>query len=63
MATVVVTGCSTGIGFATALAFGRAGHRVAAAMRNPDRSPELASVAARESLPITVLTMDVDNDA
>jgi NAD(P)-dependent dehydrogenase (short-subunit alcohol dehydrogenase family) len=63
VATVLVTGCSTGIGFATALAFGRAGHQVAAAMRNPDRAPELARAAARESLPITVVTMDVDDDA
>ncbi|HEY7861158.1 MAG TPA: SDR family oxidoreductase [Gemmatimonadaceae bacterium] len=63
MATVLVTGCSTGIGFATALAFGRAGHRVAATMRNPNRSPDLASISARESLPITVFTMDVDSDA
>lgn len=63
MARVLVTGCSTGIGFATALAFGRAGHEVLAAMRNPARAPELASVAGRESLPITVCTIDVDNDA
>ncbi len=63
MTTVLVTGCSTGIGFATALAFGRAGHAVAAAMRNPSRAPELANIAARESLPITVFQMDVDSDA
>ena len=63
MTTVLVTGSSTGIGLATALAFGRAGHTVAAAMRNPARAPELASVAARDHLPITVYTMDVDSDA
>ena len=63
MATVLITGSSTGIGLATALAFGRAGHTVAAAMRNPARAPELAKVAAREQLPITVFTMDVDSDA
>jgi NAD(P)-dependent dehydrogenase (short-subunit alcohol dehydrogenase family) len=63
MAKVLVTGSSTGIGLATALAFGRAGHTVAAAMRNPTRAPELANVAARERLPITVYTMDVDSDA
>lgn len=63
MATVLITGCSTGIGLATALAFGRAGHKVAAGMRTPARSPELATIAARERLPITVITMDVDNDA
>lgn len=62
MATVLITGSSTGIGLATALAFGRAGHTVAAAMRSPTRAPELATVAARERLPITVFTMDVDFD-
>jgi NAD(P)-dependent dehydrogenase (short-subunit alcohol dehydrogenase family) len=63
MATVLVTGTSTGIGLATALAFGRAGHRVAATMRNPAKAPELARIAAGERLPITVYTMDVDADA
>jgi len=63
MATILITGSSTGIGLATALAFGRAGHTVAAAMRNPTRAPELANIAAREALPITVFTMDVDSDA
>ncbi|MEO8140366.1 MAG: SDR family oxidoreductase [Gemmatimonadota bacterium] len=63
MATVLITGTSTGIGLATALVFARAGHRVAATMRNPGRAPELAEAAAREKLPITVLAMDVDSDA
>jgi NAD(P)-dependent dehydrogenase (short-subunit alcohol dehydrogenase family) len=62
MATVLVTGSSTGIGLVTALAFGRAGHRVAATMRNPARAPELARIAAAEGLPITIYTMDVDAD-
>src|SRR5207344_2741610 len=56
-------GTSTGIGFETALAFGRAGHPVSATMRNPARAPELAAAAAREHLPITVLALDVDDDA
>ena len=63
MATVLITGTSTGIGLATALAFARAGHRVAATMRNPGRAPELAEAAAREKLGITVYPMDVDDDA
>ncbi|MEP7324472.1 MAG: SDR family oxidoreductase [Gemmatimonadota bacterium] len=63
MTTVLITGTSTGIGFATALAFGRAGYQVAATMRNPARAPELANVAAREKLAIAVSTMDVDSDA
>ncbi len=62
MAIVVITGTSTGIGFATALVLGRGGHDVFATMRHPDRSPDLQSIAARESLPITVLPLDVDRD-
>jgi NAD(P)-dependent dehydrogenase (short-subunit alcohol dehydrogenase family) len=62
MATVLITGTSTGIGLATALAFGRGGHRVAATMRNPSAAPALAEAAAREKLPVTVIPMDVDSD-
>ena len=63
MATVLITGTSTGIGMATALAFGRAGHRVAATMRNPSAAPELAATAAREGLSILAIPLDVDSDA
>lgn len=63
MATALVTGSSTGIGLATAIALGRAGYQVYGTMRNPARAPRLESVAAKESLPIKVLAMDVDNDA
>ena len=63
MAIALVTGTSTGIGFATAVAFGRAGHEVYATMRRPDRAPELASTAAKDKLPIKILPMDVDDDA
>jgi len=63
MATVLITGSSAGIGLATALAFGRAGHSVAATMRNPARAPELANIATRDRLPVSIFTMDVDSDA
>jgi len=62
MATVLITGTSSGIGLATALAFGRAGHRVYATMRRPGRAPDLAQIAAREKLPIIISAMDVDSD-
>jgi NAD(P)-dependent dehydrogenase (short-subunit alcohol dehydrogenase family) len=62
MATVLITGTSSGIGLATALAFGRAGHKVYATMRRPGRAPDLAQIAAREKLPITISAMDVDSD-
>jgi NAD(P)-dependent dehydrogenase (short-subunit alcohol dehydrogenase family) len=63
MAQVLITGSSSGIGFATALAFGRAGHKVAATMRSPNAAPDLANIAARENLAISVFRMDVDSDA
>jgi NAD(P)-dependent dehydrogenase (short-subunit alcohol dehydrogenase family) len=62
MASVLITGTSKGIGLATALAFGRAGHHVYATMRNPSLSPELAETAAREKLAISVSALDVDSD-
>ena len=63
MAVVWITGTSKGIGLATALAFGRAGHRVFATMRNPARAPELGELAAAEGLPIHIVAMDVDSDS
>ena len=62
MSIVVITGTSTGIGLATAVTLGRAGHDVFATMRNPDHSPELQSITEREKLPITILPLDVDKD-
>ena len=62
MASILITGASKGIGMATALILGRAGHRVYATMRNPSQSPELAKIAADESLPISISVMDVDAD-
>lgn len=62
MSTVLVTGCSTGIGFATAELMARSGHRVYATMRNPQRAPELAQLAQRDNLPIAILLMDVDSN-
>ena len=63
MQTIVVTGTSTGIGFATAVALARAGHDVFATMRDPARSPDLQTFATAEKLPITVIPIDVDSDA
>jgi NAD(P)-dependent dehydrogenase (short-subunit alcohol dehydrogenase family) len=62
MSIALVTGCSTGIGFATAVAMARSGHRVFATMRSPKGSPELGTLAATEKLPLTVMPMDVDSD-
>lgn len=63
MSVVLVTGASTGIGLATAVTLGRAGHDVVATMRNPAGSPELAEIATKEKLRVTIHAMDVDDDA
>jgi NAD(P)-dependent dehydrogenase (short-subunit alcohol dehydrogenase family) len=63
MAHVLVSGTSTGIGFATALELGRAGHTVYATMRNPGRAPQLGETVAKEKLPVKGLVMDVNSDS
>ena len=63
MSNVLVTGTSTGIGFATALELGRAGHTVYATMRNPRRSPQLGETITKENLPVKIMVMDVDSDS
>lgn len=59
---VVVTGTSTGIGFATAITLARGGHTVFAGMRNLDRGDELREVTSKEKLPLTIVKLDVDDD-
>jgi len=63
MKTVLITGTSKGIGLETALAFGRAGYKVFATMRNPDLTSELKNKIKAESLDITISEMDVDSNA
>jgi len=62
MATVLITGTSTGIGLATALDLARAGHKIYATMRNPAGAPELGQRASAEELPISIHLIDVDSD-
>ena len=57
-ATALVTGTSSGIGLATALALARVGHTVAATMRNLDRGEEIRTIAEREKLPIHLAAMN-----
>jgi NAD(P)-dependent dehydrogenase (short-subunit alcohol dehydrogenase family) len=60
--TAVVTGSSTGIGYATALRLARDGHDVIATMRTPS-SCDLASVAEGEGLTLEVRELDVTNQS
>jgi len=63
MKTALITGTSKGIGLETALAFGRAGYKVFATMRNPARASDFKQKIKSESLDIHISEMDVDSDA
>jgi len=61
MQTAIVTGTSTGIGYATALRLAREGCRVYATVRSEASGAALAEAAA--DLPLSLLVLDVDDDA
>lgn len=64
MSVILVTGSSTGIGQETALHMARKGHEVYAAVRSPDTATDLKELIAAESLPVTVIKLDlVDPDS
>jgi len=62
MKTALITGTSKGIGLETAFAFGRAGYKVFATMRNPAMASDFKQKIKAESLDITISKMDVDSD-
>lgn len=55
----VVTGTSSGIGFATALHLARNGYRVFAGMRNLEKAAPLVDAARSEGLALEVIELDV----
>ena len=61
MQTAIVTGTSTGIGFATALRLAKEGCRVHATVRS--EASGAALLAAAGDLPLSLLVLDVDDDA
>lgn len=61
MANILITGCSTGIGYEAALKFARAGNRVYATMRNLAKAAPLQDAAAAERLDVRVVQLDVDS--
>jgi len=63
MSVVVITGCSSGFGLQTALAFARRGDDVYATMRNPDNGAALLELADAQGLAVTVTALDVNDDA
>jgi NAD(P)-dependent dehydrogenase (short-subunit alcohol dehydrogenase family) len=63
MAVVLITGCSSGFGLETALAFARRGDRVYATMRNLAKADDLLAAAAAEGLAVELAELDVTDDA
>jgi NAD(P)-dependent dehydrogenase (short-subunit alcohol dehydrogenase family) len=63
MAGVLITGCSAGIGRATAVRLARAGHRVFATMRDTAKGASLADLASQEKLSLSLHQLDVTSDA
>jgi NAD(P)-dependent dehydrogenase (short-subunit alcohol dehydrogenase family) len=57
--TVYITGTSSGIGLATAIACAAAGYRVVATMRSPDRSSPLLDAAAARGVTLDIEKLDV----
>ena len=63
MASVLVTGCSSGFGKLTALLFARHGHTVFATMRDTAKAGPMEAMAAEEGLDVRVLALDVTDTA
>ena len=56
----LVTGCSSGIGFETALALARENYHTYASMRDTKKGSKIQEIAKKENLAITVIALDVD---
>lgn len=59
MSVVLITGCSSGFGLASALAFARNGDTVYATLRNLAKQGPLRDAAAKEKLPVRIVALDV----
>ena len=59
----IVTGSSSGIGYATSLLLARNGFHTYATMRNIGRSADVHEIAYKERLPLEVIQLDVNDDA
>ncbi len=59
----IVTGSSSGIGYATSLMLARKGFYTYASVRNIDKSASLQSIANAERLPLKLIQLDVTDDS
>jgi NAD(P)-dependent dehydrogenase (short-subunit alcohol dehydrogenase family) len=58
----LITGCSSGIGFETALSLARAKYFTFATMRDIGKSSKILEVAKKENLNLEVIELDVDKE-
>ena len=58
----VVTGSSSGIGFETSLLLARNGFYTYASMRNIEKSTSIKQIANKETLPLQVIQLDVNDE-
>src|SRR4030095_11367447 len=63
MPVTLVTGTSTGIGFATALHLAKHGHTVVATMRNLAKAGPLEAAAREQGVPLVLRELDVTRQA
>ncbi len=61
MTTSLITGCSTGIGLATAVHLAAHGHMVYASMRDEASGDALLAAAAEAGTEVEVLSLDVND--
>ncbi len=59
----IVTGSSSGIGYATSLILARKGFYTYASVRNTNKSASLESIANAERLPLKLIQLDVTDDS
>ncbi|HXW11624.1 MAG TPA: SDR family NAD(P)-dependent oxidoreductase, partial [Nitrososphaeraceae archaeon] len=57
----LITGCSSGIGYETALMLARNGYHTFATMRNTKKSNSLLEISEQEKLPLRVIELDVND--
>jgi NAD(P)-dependent dehydrogenase (short-subunit alcohol dehydrogenase family) len=59
---VLITGCSSGIGYSASLLFARNGFYTYASMHNTRKSTIIKQIANKEALPLEVIQLDVNDD-
>lgn len=63
MACVLISGCSSGFGLETAIAFAKRGDPVVAGLRNPAKAENLKRIIRDENLPIHIEQLDVTSNS